>query len=793
MQDPVLISGRIHRIRYHKTSEYSKAGEKFLIAELSVDGNIHIVKGNMLECVYGADYKFYGDWAEEARGPCFKFFAFEPVVEPGLAGQVAFLNRFISGIGKARAKLVAEHFGDDCLSTLRADPSRINEVDIPESVKNSFIEYFENNKLIDPIAYSRLVDLFSGHKIERRLIDSLLRDHGSSAPDFVLTYPYRLLSYRRIGFKTVDQIAIEKCKYDPKGIDRHIEGIREALTQISDRGHTYALRVDVEIEFHRLVGCSPTQAAIDYAVESREIYSFKDESGRYECWALNEHYEYERQIAEDVLRLSGRDPLPFDLGDETFNTNQICAAELIRDNRLFILTGSAGTGKTYVTTNILKKCMENGLSAMAFVAPTGKAAKRGHELASRVMDCTGIPFSTIHQILEPIPTSDAPGASEEEARVNRGALMFRFGCNRENPILYQLLVIDEGSMCDIEIFAKLLAAVPDDCRVLIVGDPHQLPSVGPGAVLRNLIEAGIPSIELTEVRRNSGAIVYACHSIKDGITPEPCEELDLAEGKNWAHIECDDPEDILDQICHIVNTSTKFDKIWGMQVISAQKMRLKFGCEEINKRLSVLLNPSSAQDPQSESRGFAINDKVIRTKNGFVECINPLLSPDSHIVGYFHDEKLNARIPLEKKMIVNGDMGIVRELVKNKGKMYYLVDFVLPDRACLVPAGEPHLIRAYAITVHKSQGSGFPCVVCPIHKSFYWDSKTNTGLFNRELAYTMLSRAELCLVTVGQQSAISLAIDRKTVNARKTRLTRLLTDGKNLREKTRETGEFSVA
>jgi exodeoxyribonuclease V alpha subunit len=787
------LVGKITKVRYHKASGSNST--PFLIAEI-IDGNgkKFVVKGNMADYIYNAEYKFCGDFVIDKFGESFAFFLHEPAIEAGVNGAIQFLSRFIPSIGKGRAKLIAEHFGDETLSILRSNPQSVEQVPgVTQLVTNALVEYFENHPYLDPVAYGRLVDLFSAHKVSRRIIDALLRDHGSSAPDFVEKYPYRLIGYRGIGFPTVDNIAINKCGYDPNGIDRHVEAIVEALTIISNNGHTYALRIDAEIKVHQLIGTPPLQPAIEYAIDTDRISSWVDESGN-ENWSYKNLENYERRIATEIRRLvSNSTNMTIDLSDESFNEGQLEAARLIAKNPIFILTGSAGTGKTYLTTKIIKKYVDSGLGSIAFAAPTGKAAKRGQELFSQLIPDSPIVFSTIHQLLGPVPFTDGMGASPEEAKINRENLSFRFEYTKENPLPLDFVILDEFSMCDIEIASQLFEAIPSSCQVLIIGDPHQLPSVGPGSVLRDLIAAGVPSIELTEVRRASGEIVAACHAIKDGANPTPCEALDLAGGKNWIHIEEDDPNEILAQIGELVRNSTRFDKIWGIQVVSAQKGKLPFGCDSVNALLSRILNPKEADDPESVRRGFSKNDKVVRTKNELVQMFTPVPKDNEKVVGFIEyndvSKSLTENIPLTRQMIVNGDMGIVKDFITYKKKEYVVVDFTLPDRRVLLPMDEHHLIRAYALTVHKSQGSGFPCVICPVHHSFYWDNRQQVGLLNRELIYTAVSRAAMVLITVGQIDALYTAIGRKTIHARKTRLKSFVTEksdsGANLRKKAR--------
>jgi exodeoxyribonuclease V alpha subunit len=355
-------------------------------------------------------------------------------------------------------------------------------------------------------------------------------------------------------------------------------------------------------------------------------------------------------------------------------------------------------------------------------------------------------------------------------------------------------------MVDVSLGASLLRAVAPGTRVVFVGDPNQLPSVGPGSVLRDMIAAGVPTAMLTQIQRSAGRIVRACHAIKDGVEPRPSGEADIEGGENWIHLESDEPKEIVETIVNLHATVKTMDPLWDMQVVTPQKTRLPFACDNLNRRLSALLNHLAAQEDAANGKAgevsgevprdvqaegeegygppFRVGDKVVRTKNGIAD---ELMVPGP-TNGFITDEE-DFRVDwnwdgkpwrLTETDVVNGDMGTVLDIVPGDKDAFVVVKFRLPDRLCRLPYGDCHLIPAYAMTAHKCQGSGFPYVIVPVHHSFYWDQKTQTGLFNRELLYTAISRSEKLLVTVGQASAIRAAIGRKTLHQRNTRLRELL-------------------
>jgi exodeoxyribonuclease V alpha subunit len=347
-------------------------------------------------------------------------------------------------------------------------------------------------------------------------------------------------------------------------------------------------------------------------------------------------------------------------------------------------------------------------------------------------------------------------------------------------------------MIDVELMAATLRAVAPGTALVVVGDAHQLPSVGPGSVLRDLCVCGLPTVELTEVRRNAGRIVRACHAIKDGRVPAPASRVDLSDGSedNWVHIEIDDPEAIAAEIverhesvrrkaeaARAEGRAPAFDPVWDMQVVTPQRARLPIACENLNALLSARLNPKAALaagvggfgDTAEDARRppFSVGDKVIRTKNG--EADEMTAPPEGGRVDWHWGGGRWAFAPCE---VVNGDMGTVMDVVidPDAGEAWVVARLRNPDRLVRLPYGDSHLQQAYAITCHKAQGSGFPYVIVPVHHSFYWDDRAKRGLFNREWIYTAISRSEKLLVTIGQSDAIRAAVGRPTVHRRRTRL-----------------------
>lgn len=397
---------------------------------------------------------------------------------------------------------------------------------------------------------------------------------------------------------------------------------------------------------------------------------------------------------------------------------QLSAVDMVRDNQVSILTGGPGTGKSTTVREILNWAESANLSVLQ-CAPTGKAAKRMEEV-------TGCPATTIHRTLA--------------AQMEKGE--FVFGYNEMNPLFTDLLIVDESSMIPNSLMASLCRAIaPDKTRVLFVGDQGQLPSVGAGAILRDMFASGrIPHVELTQIHRNSGLIVRACHEISKGNSYTPAKVLDIETGANLRHIEAGTPEAIHEVIKKIITermASRGFDPVWDVQAISPVNSRTILSCDGVNEVLQDELNPLQTGQPQGETK-WRVNDKVIQTKNTGLDDIDGIAT-----------------------YIVNGDMGKIIDMCGDQKTMH--VTFFDPERTVKISKKKNNLLHAYCCTCHRMQGSEAPVVIIPMHKTF--------GFFvNRAWLYTAISRAKVLCITVGQFRAIEQAIGRTESSERKTML-----------------------
>lgn len=411
------------------------------------------------------------------------------------------------------------------------------------------------------------------------------------------------------------------------------------------------------------------------------------------------------------------------------SVEQQAAVGMVQRNPISILTGGPGTGKTFTTRLVLNWAKEHNLR-VAQAAPTGRAAKRMEE-------ATGYPSSTIHSML---------GCVFEKG-------YFTFNHNAENPLPVDLLVLDEVSMISLDLMASVFEAIDiNRTKILLVGDQDQLPSVGPGAILRDFLSSGaIPHAELTKTFRNCGEIVRVCHQIKAGDVYSPQKKLDLGADDpiNLIHIERSTPEKTKEAVVGLVTKiipGKGFDPIDDIQVISPVNESGLLSCKSLNDILQEKLNPIPKNivfdDNNIWTYKFRKGDRVINTKNTNVTTTDG-----------------------REDAIVNGDLGIVQYVGKKDLTVIFSDGSKKDDRWVTISRSDENLLHAYAITCHRFQGSEAPVIIIPIHRQF--------DLFlSKSWIYTALSRGKTVVITVGRWGSVEKAI----LNTRSTNRYTMLTE-----------------
>ncbi|MCR5784382.1 MAG: ATP-dependent RecD-like DNA helicase [Eubacterium sp.] len=618
----------------------------------------------------------------------------------------------IKGIGPALAARIVKKFEDDTIRIIEEEPERLAEI--------KGISVRLASKIAEQVMALRqqrnAMMYLQQYNITTNLAVRLYGEYGEKIYEILSTNPYKLSEdLNGIGFKTADEIA-QKVGIERDSRFRIQSGILYALLDASSDGHTFLPEEELTNRAGELLGVSKQAVEDEYMdlIVEHKLVRKQDETG--DKMYSTVFYAMEHNVAvmlkslcydcdeEDDEIEKSLEKIQKNLGIE-LDEMQVKAVKNAVGNGVFILTGGPGTGKTTTINTMIKYFSEKGLD-IRLAAPTGRAAKRMSEM-------TGREAKTIHRLLE--LNGDAEGAGG-------------FGRDEDNPLETDVIIIDEMSMVDIALMNSLLKAIVPGTRLILVGDTNQLPSVGPGSVLKDIIASGIFStVTLNKIFRQAkeSDIIVNAHRINNG---EPVElgkkSMDfffLKEGNVQRTIE-DTIKLVRDNMPKYVNASS-FD----VQVLTPTK-KGELGIENLNKKLQKALNPPS-KDKREKEHGdkiFREGDKVMQTKNNYQlewEVCN------------------DYGIPVEKGLgIFNGDMGIIREINTFSEQMKIEFDdgrFVDYDFKLL-----DDIEHAYAITVHKSQGSEYPAVVIPLFGG-------PRMLLNRNILYTAITRAKQCVVLLG--------------------------------------------
>ena len=542
----------------------------------------------------------------------------------------------------------------------------------------------------------------------------IFKTYGADAVQVMTENPYRLArDIRGIGFKTADAIAM-KLGIEKTAMIRVRAGISYALTEAMDEGHC-------GLPTEELVPLAVDLLAVDKGLvltamelELKDGTVIADTVGETACLFLGGLYRAEKVIAERLLRLAnGKLPWPYidpakalpwieQKTGLSLAESQVAALRLALVSKVLVITGGPGVGKTTIVNSILRVLSAKGVNLL-LCAPTGRAAKR-------MTEATGFEAKTIHRLLEVDPKG---GGFKRET---------------DNPLDCDLLVIDETSMVDVLLMQALLKAVPDNAALLIVGDIDQLPSVGPGQVLADIIASGaVPVVRLTEIFRQAAQsrIITSAHKINQGSIPD----LGKPEGdSDFYFVKADDPETAVPRIIDLVKTRIPqrfgLDPIRDIQVLCPMN-RGGVGARSLNLELQAALNPAGERKVERFGWTFAPGDKVMQIENDY------------------------------DKEVYNGDIGYIDDVDPDAGELTASFD----GRAVIFGFGElDTLVPAYAATIHKSQGSEYPAVVIPVMTQHY-------TMLQRNLLYTGVTRGKRLVILVGQKKAVAIAV--KNVSGRR--------------------------
>ena len=631
----------------------------------------------------------------------------------------------VKGIGPVYAKKLVAKFGEQIFEVIETASARLEELDgIGPKRRKRIKDAWAEQKVIRQI----MVFLHSNGVSTSRAV-RIYKTYGENAIEKVQANPYALAKdIHGIGFKTADQIA-QKIGIPVDSLIRACAGLSHVLIEATSEGHC-ALPLELlkdEAGKLLLVDDKIVTEALERTLASKDLV--KETINGQELIFLPHLKRAEEIIAGRIKNLAAS-PSMFPAIDfdkavgwcrektgKELAPSQRDALKLALTSRALVITGGPGVGKTTLVNTVLLILRAKKVNCL-LCAPTGRAAKR-------LSETTGLEAKTVHRLLEVQPATGS------------------FGRNEGNPLDCDLLVVDETSMVDVTLMANLLRALPPKASLLLVGDIDQLPSVGPGMVLRHVIESKVvPVVRLTEVFRQAAhsRIITNAHRINEGQMPEiPTKGRE----SDFFFIDRDEPEQIAATLVEMVKTRipAKFglDSIRDVQVLCPMN-RGSLGIRELNVRLQNELNPVRAGEPMVEKFGwqFRPRDKVIQTENDY------------------------------DKDVFNGDIGQIVKIDPVEREVTIRFD----QREVVYDYGElDEISLAYAITIHKSQGSEFPAIVTPLAMQQYM-------LLQRNLVYTGITRGKKLVVLIGQRKALAMVVkNNRTENRFSGLLARLLAPG----------------
>jgi len=727
------IEGLIERITYYNEEN------GYTIARLTPrKGGLYTIVGNMMGISVGESLRVIGEWMTHPQyGRQFKVERYETVMPATVEGIRKYLGSgLIKGVGPVTAKRIVKRFGPDTLRIIDEDPNRLREALGVGSKRVEMIKtaWAEQKRIKD------LMLFLQSHDVSVGLAVKIYKQYGDEALVIVRDDPYRLArDIYGIGFVTADRIA-RKLGLPHDSPQRVQAGVTYVLGQMTNEGHVYSpqsdlvsksteiLEVDDQLIQESVVSLEGEdlirRESIRYALPAERPTPSQGALREEQAVYLSPLYHSEVGVARLIQSLahSPQLSLPFKEREDwshLFNTlaktddlrlsqAQQAGVKAALTNKVVVLTGGPGTGKTTTVRTILQLLSARG-SRTLLAAPTGRAAKRLAEL-------TGQEAKTIHRLLEFSPQAG-----------------YQFLRNEENPLNADMVIVDEASMLDLLLTYHLLKAIPSGAGLLLVGDIDQLPSVGAGNVLRDLIDSGeVSVVRLKTIFRQASDswIVENAHRINRGDYPQFPQDA-----SDFFLFPTEDPERAADLVVDIVKNRIPrkfgFSARDEIQVLCPMHRGVA-GVANLNEQLQAALNPARSDRAERRAGGnlFRVGDRVMQIRNNY------------------------------DKEVFNGDIGVITRIdLENQ-----IVEILLDDRKVPYEFMElDELTLAYAISVHKSQGSEYPAVVIPLLTQHYM-------MLQRNLLYTAITRAQKLVVIVGSRRAIGIAVKNAQIAERHTGL-----------------------
>lgn len=694
----------------HITYQNQENGWSVMKVKVKGYDNLVTLTGSLLDVPVGSVLLVDGDWRVDPKyGQQFVAQSWTEVMPATLYGIEKYLGSgLVKGIGPAYAKAIVSRFGLETIDVIENDIERLLEVPrLGKKRMEKIRESWEKQKDIKEVMV-----FLQGHGVSTAFAAKIYRKYEKESIAKVKENPYQLADdIWGIGFKTADSIA-SKMGYEKNDPRRCRSGILYTLNELAEEGHVYAEPEQLVEAAVKLLEAeeTPVRQALASMMEAKDViadnemiylppfYHAENGSAKRLQSLLSDTSFFNSDIAAEPEAEYGSKS-----GSIVYDEIQQAAIQKALDSKVMVLTGGPGTGKTTTTQGIIAAFKARHMSIL-LAAPTGRAAKR-------MTEATGMEAKTIHRLLEYNP-------------------MDGYKRNDENPLEGDALIVDECSMIDILLFYNLMKAIPSNMRLILVGDIDQLPSVGAGNVLRDIIDSQqIPVVRLTRIFRQaqSSRIVMNAHAINAGQFPNIKNGLDT----DFFFINQEDADEMVKLIIGLVRD--RLPKKYGyppkeVQVLTPMQ-RGTVGAGNLNIELQNALNPTGP----SLTRGgytFRQGDKVMQIRNNY------------------------------DKNVFNGDIGYISAVDTNERTLTVTFDSRLVEYD-ITELDE--IVLAYAVTIHKSQGSEFPVVVMPVTMKHF-------VMLQRNLIYTGITRAKKICVLVGTTRALAYAIRNQTVSKRNTKL-----------------------
>ena len=727
-----VIKGYVdHFLYYNESNTYG-------VLELDTEDDDVICTGRFPGLTEGETIEVSGEWVDHPTyGVQLKVLNYEIIEPTDILDMERYLaSGAIKGIGPSTAKKIIKHFGEDTFRIIEEEPERLSEIKgITERKAISIAtQMSERHELRNVVMF------LQKYGISNSMAIKLYDEYGSQIKSIILNNPYKLArEVNGIGFKRADEIAAKTgVKLDSEF--RIQCGIIHCLKEASTDGHTYLPREELIRSAYELLGVceSDIERQLDELKIERQLIEVKSED-RLNIY-LSEYYQIEKNCAVKLLTLTRYSDkisaseldreiksIESELDIELHDLQREAVVKALSEG-LFILTGGPGTGKTTTIKSIISGLERRNLR-FVLAAPTGRAAKR-------MSETTGYEASTIHRLLS------IKHNPEERADAY-------FEMNEDNPLDVDAVIIDEASMVDIFLFNSLLKAISPGCKLIIVGDSNQLPSVGPGQVLKDMLDSGVcPNVELKYIFRqsNESHIVTYAHMINNG------EQIDFTtKYEDFFLLKRDNYEEIRQALLYLI--CEKLPKHFNtspmqIQVLTPMK-KGALGVWELNRILQECINPPSDKKVELDygENIFRVGDKVMQTKNNY--------DMEWDIMSTYG---ISAQ---RGKGVFNGDIGIIDHI--NKPSRLIRITFDDGREAEYSYETLEELELAYAITIHKSQGSEYPVVIMPLLGG-------PRSLLYRNLLYTGVTRAKDCVVILGSENTVCEMIRCENENRRYTGL-----------------------